>query len=112
MLSCGGGGAVTETAADSDVSLLSSPALRTLFGLLARGPPGDAAPPVVVEPGRLSPTRLLMRDSISRRLSALLGVGDINWRWFVSSEAQKSSQKTGIDQRHRRLGLGGQHWPG
>ena len=64
-------------AANSDVSLLISPALRTLLGLLPRGP-GDAAPPVVVEPGRLSPTRLLMRVSMSRRLSARPGVGDID----------------------------------
>lgn len=39
---------------------------------------GDAAPPVEIDPGRLSPTRLLINDSISRRLSALPGVGDIN----------------------------------
>ena len=64
-------------AANSDVSLLSSPALSTLFGRLPRGA-GDAAPPVVVDPGRLSPTRLLISDSISRRLSARPGVGDIS----------------------------------
>ena len=57
--------------------MLISPALRTLFGRLPRGA-GDAAPPVVVDPGRLSPTRLFIRDSISRRLSALPGVGDMS----------------------------------
>src|SRR3569833_3698575 len=62
-------------AAYSEFSLLSSPALRTLLGRLPRWA-GDAAPPVVVEPGRLSPTRLLISDSISRRLSALPGVGE------------------------------------
>lgn len=81
VLSCGGGtdgGADCEfeMAAYSEASLLNSPALRTLLGRLRRGP-GDAAPPNV-EPGRLSPTRLFMRDSISRRLSALPGVGAIN----------------------------------
>lgn len=65
---------VMPAAAYSDVSLLSSPALKTLFGRLPRCA-GDAAPPVVVEPGRLSPTRLLIRDSISRRLSARPGTG-------------------------------------
>lgn len=69
--------AVMPAAAYSDVSLLSSPALRTLFGRLPRCA-GDAAPPVVVDPGRLSPTRLLIRDSISRRLSARPGVGAIS----------------------------------
>lgn len=57
--------------------LLVSPALRTLFGRLPRCA-GDAAPPVVTDPGRLSPTRLLIRDSISRRLSARAGAGEIN----------------------------------
>lgn len=82
MLSCTGGGAGADGAecplggaAYSEVPLLISPALRTLFGRLPRGA-GDAAPPVVVDPGRLSPTRLLIRDSISRRLSALPGEGD------------------------------------
>lgn len=57
--------------------LLVSPALRTLFGRLPRCA-GDAAPPVVTDPGRLSPTRLLIKDSISRRLSARAGAGEIN----------------------------------
>lgn len=58
--------------------LLVSPALRTLFGRLPRCA-GDAAPPVVTDPGRLSPTRLFIRDSISRRLSARAGAGEINY---------------------------------
>lgn len=41
-------------AAGSEVSLLSSPALTTLVGLLPFGP-GEAAP--LVEAGLLSPTR-------------------------------------------------------
>jgi phenylpyruvate tautomerase PptA (4-oxalocrotonate tautomerase family) len=65
-------------AANSEASLLSSPALRTLFGRLPRGA-GDAAPPVEVETGRLSPTKLLIIDSISRCLSALLGIGDMSY---------------------------------
>jgi hypothetical protein len=58
-------------------SLLNSPALRTLFGLLPKRP-GELAP-VETDTGLLSRTRLSMRDSISRRLSARPGVGDIIW---------------------------------
>lgn len=75
-----GGGAAgpLNGATCSEVSLLSWSALRTLLGLLPRGA-GDAAPPVVVvEPGLLSPTKLLMRCSMSRRVSARPGDGDIN----------------------------------
>lgn len=68
-----------EGGAFSEVSLLISPALRTLLGRLPRRA-GEAAPPVVVDPGLLSLVRLARRCSISRRLSALPGVGDINCR--------------------------------
>lgn len=53
-------------------SLLSSPALRTLFGLLPKRP-GEFAP-VETDTGRLSRTRLSIRVSISRR-SMRPGVG-------------------------------------
>lgn len=73
--------------------LLVSPALRTLFGRLPRCA-GDAAPPVVTEPGRLSPTRLLIRDSISRRLSARAGAGEINCK-LVSKVGLEGTLWTG-----------------
>lgn len=62
----------------SEFSLLNAPALRTLFGLLPLCA-GDPAPPGPVEPGLLSPTKLDIRLSSSRRLSDLPGVGDINY---------------------------------
>jgi hypothetical protein len=71
-----GGGTGAEGVAggwgtDSDVSLLNSPALRMLFGLLLRWkPPGDAVPGAV-EPGRLSPRSESMNESIFLRSSAL-----------------------------------------
>ena len=58
--------------ATSEFSALSSPALRMLAGRLPLR--GDAIP-VDTETGLLSPTRLLIRDSISFRLSARLGEG-------------------------------------
>jgi hypothetical protein len=60
----------------SEYSALSSVVLRTLFGRLPRGA-GDDAP---VDTGLLSPTRLLIRDSISFRLSPRPGVGDMSYR--------------------------------
>ena len=77
-MSAGGGPwaadtAAVEGAAYSEVSVLTSPALSTLFGLLPRLA-GDAAPAVDVETG-LSPTRLLIKSSIERR-SSRPGVGD------------------------------------
>lgn len=61
--------------ASSEFSLLSSPALRTLFGLLPLNA-GDPAPPGPVELGRLSPTKLDIKLSSSLRLSARPGVGE------------------------------------
>lgn len=63
--------------AESIVSvLLTSPALRTLFGLLALRL-GEPVP--VVDPGRLSPRRSLMIVSICRRFSARVAVGTLNY---------------------------------
>lgn len=62
-----GAACALRDAAGSDISLLSSPPLSTLLGRLLRCA-GEPAPGD--DPGRLSPTRLSIRDSISRRLSA------------------------------------------
>src|SRR5688572_9182520 len=80
----------------SEGSLLISPALRTLFGRLPRGA-GEPGPPVTAEPGLLSPTRLLMRVSISRRLSALPGVGDINCGRETSTRGTKAVEYQGTN---------------
>lgn len=59
----------------SEASLLSSPALKTLFGLLPL-PAGEPAPPGPVDPGRLLSTSIEeMYLSSSSRFSARLGVG-------------------------------------
>lgn len=62
---------------DSEGSLLSSPALNTLFGRLPLA--GDPAPPGPVDEGLLSPTKLEIRLSSSLRLSARPGVGDASY---------------------------------
>ncbi len=65
--------------------MLSSPALRTLFGRLPF-PAGEPAPPGPVEPGLLLSPATRIEDmylSSSSRFSARLGVGAISYS-FVS----------------------------
>lgn len=62
------------TGADgSEVSLLSSPALTTLVGLLPLVP-GEAMP--LVDAGLLSPTSCSISESMSRRVLARLDCGE------------------------------------
>lgn len=62
----------------SEGEILVSPALITLLGRLPWRR-GEFAP-VETDTGLLSPTKLWIRVSISRRLSALPGVGLTIWR--------------------------------
>jgi hypothetical protein len=81
--------------ATSEFSLLSSPALRTLFGLLPLKA-GEPAPPGPVDPGRLSPTKLDIRLSSSLRLSARPGVGEMSCLQL----AYRSTSLSGICVHH------------
>lgn len=100
-LSCTGGATATgagvgwplAVVANSEVAVLNSPALRTLFGRLPLRA-GDAAPPFV-DPGRLSPTKLLIKVSISRRFSARPGMGDTSYYFNQSVvPAQRRNRHT------------------
>ena len=71
--------------ANSEFSLLSSPALKTLFGRLPL-PAGEPAPPGPVEPGLLflSPNICPMYSSKSLRLSARPGIGAISLKMLAN----------------------------
>lgn len=67
----------------SEFSLLSSPALTTLVGLLPFVP-GEATP--LVEAGLLSPTSWSISESMSRRVLARLGCGEASYKYELDKK--------------------------
>jgi hypothetical protein len=87
-------------AGGSEVSLLSSPALTTLVGLLPFGP-GEAAP--LVEAGLLSPTRWSMSASMSTRVLARPGCGEASYERGVRQQ-ESGCERQAVVRRSASLG--------